>query len=133
MPDESLKVKPISQETTQWQEFMIKEQQETPHRLETVGKSLSGMISVTLSIILVFSANILKTNTIPVYVLVIWIIALFLSFLVIFPFPYRYNTQSPQTYKEAHKRITVVKYTILILSVIAYLIAVSWLAIELFG
>ena len=126
--------KSATPETKAWRTFMLEQEQKTPERLEDVAKALSGMVSVTLAIFLTigkpeFASN--TDNTIAT-ALIIWLVSLLLSFLVVFPFPYRYSKQSAKTFIAAHKRTKRTKYMLLITSTLLYLIALSILSVKFF-
>ena len=49
---QTLQSQPTGPDTEKWHEFLIKEQQETPKRLEEAAKTLTGIISITLALFL---------------------------------------------------------------------------------
>ena len=127
--------KSATPETKAWREFMLEQEQKTPERLEDVAKALSGMVSVTLAIFLTIGRQEFENSpsvTIAI-ALIIWLVSLVLSFLVVFPFPYRYNKQSAKTFISAHEKIKRTKYFLLITSTVLYLTALSILSVKFFG
>lgn len=110
-------------EIEQWKDFVVKQQQATPEHLESTAKSVSTIISATLVIFLAFAEKGIKTKAeqIVVFSLVLWIISLIISFLVQFPFPYRYSSLSTNTYIQKHKKLVKLKFVLLISSVLFYI------------
>ncbi|MCP5050384.1 MAG: hypothetical protein GY940_24690 [bacterium] len=122
----AVKGKPATEETKSWKDFLLKEQQETPQRLEDAAKFLSGMISVSLTIFLsLFGKNSIAglDRSMVSILLLLWVASLMFSFLVLFPKQYHYSTHSIQTFQAAHKKIIKLKRFLLILSLVFYLIS----------
>ena len=126
--------KSATPETKAWRQFMQEQEQKTPERLEDVAKALSGMVSITLAIFLTIGKQAFENSTDATIAtaLIIWLVSLVLSFLVVFPFPYRYSKQSAKTFISAHKRTKRFKYILLLTSTVLYLIALSILSVKFF-
>ena len=126
--------KSATPETKAWRTFILEQEQKTPERLEDVAKALSGMVSVTLAIFLSIGkqefAN--STDNIIATALIIWLVSLLLSFLVVFPFPYRYSKQSAKTFIAAHKKTKRTKCILLVISTLFYLTALGILSVKFF-
>jgi hypothetical protein len=128
-----MKAQPAGPEKESWYMFRLKEEQETPARYEEAAKFLATMISISLTIFLSVSGisggispgGAAKGVTV---ILIIWLVSLFCSFLVLFPFPYKFADASIDTFKDAHKKIVKNKRTLLKLSVGLYFIALFLLA-----
>ena len=116
---------PISPETESWQSHIWEQRQKTLDRIEDAAKTLSGMVSVSLAIFLsVGKAQFEQENGLGTsisFALVLWIFSLVVSFLVSFPFPYRYNDASVASYRKAHQEIRRVKYGLLIFAMVLFL------------
>ncbi len=113
-----------------WYDFIIREKQATPQRIENAAKAVGGIISITLTLLLALFDNKQDLMSIDSYetVIVLWLIAAIVAFLVIFPFPYRYSSLSINSFIKSHRRTVIVKYVLLVVSVIAYLVGLVLLA-----
>lgn len=124
---EVVKSKPVSPEKEKWYGFQLKEEQETPKRLEDAAKFLASMISISLTIFFSVSGHKGGSkigNFFWEYVaLTLWIISLITSFFVLFPFRYRFSPQSIKTFIESHKKTIQVKRAFLIISLIFFSLA----------
>ena len=124
---ELVKSKPAGPEKESWYRYRLKEEQETPKRLEDAAKFLAFMISVSLTIFLSVSGAAGKGD--PGFSpgsaagLTCWILSLLLSFFVLFPFRYRFSSVSIRTFQQAHQRVVRVKGFLLILSLIFFFVA----------
>ena len=127
---------PITPETKSWQKHIWEQQQKTLERIEDVAKTLSGMVSVSLAIFLsVGKAQFEQEHglgTSITFALVLWLFSLLVSFLVSFPFPYRYNDASVASYRKAHHGIRQVKYGMLIFAMFLFLVALGILSWRFF-
>ncbi len=119
-------------DTRSWYEHTWKKEQQTPDRIEDAAKFLAAMITVSLSIFLAVgkesivaaqNSGLVKTASI------LWLLSLFSSFFVLFPWRYRYASDSVQSIKNMHKRVVRCKRLLLILSLLllsAALTLLSW-------
>lgn len=128
---------PAKQQDLKWIEFQFKDKQDTLKRLEDTAKYLSGLSSVSLTILVapnkeVFSlfthSWLLKTGIIS------WLISILFTLAVLFPFRYRYMENSAQSIKTMFKKTTAIKYTLLILGTFFYVAGICiTVFIYLFG
>ena len=110
-----------------WLAHYAEEQRKTPARLEEVAKYLAGIISISLTIFIdkrppnlqIWTQGTLTTAA------VFWMLSAFLSFIVLFPWWYRYHAQSPDSIEQMHQRLVRVKFILLIASVVFYLVALA--------
>ena len=115
-------------DTESWYEYTWKEQQQTPNRIEDAAKFLATMISLSLSIFAALGKSMFESGHVPGLVkaaLVLWLSALVCSFLVLFPWRYRFAKDSVQSFKAMHKKLVRVKYSLLALGLILFLAALS--------
>jgi hypothetical protein len=111
-----------------WLEWQQKEKQETVKRLEDTAKYLSGISSLSLSILLGVNREALKlfSNTIGLKIaLCCWLLSIVLTLIVVFPFPYKYASNSADSIRALYKRIGQTKFLLLILGTLLYLIGLS--------
>jgi ABC-type molybdate transport system permease subunit len=127
---------PVSAEDASWLEHQRKERQETVKRLEEAAKYLSGLASVCLTILLgpnkdVFSqfnhSPLLRTGVLC------WLGAVLLTLTVVFPFPYRYVQNSASDIRRATRKVARIKYALLILGALLFLVGISMLALLYLG
>ncbi len=120
-------------DTDSWYEYIRKEQQETPNRLEDAAKFLAGMISISLSIFLAVGKAAFEKCADSAGIkaaVVLWILSLVFSFLVLFPWRYKYVSVDVKNIKAVHRRIVYNKYVLLIMSstfFLASLVILGWL------
>ena len=131
---EILKSRKSAPDTKSWFEYLWRTKQETPNRLEDAAKYLATMISISLSIFLAIgkpsfencASAILKLS------MVAWVLALVISFFVLFPARYRYFSESVQSIKQMHQKILMTKYILLVLSLVLFLFSLTTLTIMFF-
>lgn len=115
-----------------WLQYLRDNKAKEGERLEDAAKFLSGMISISLAIFLkvdeeAFSALSLMGFTVAVVGL--WLVSLALAFFVFFPFPYRYNEQSPGSVKAFHQKMVRRKRRLLLWSTVCFFGALLLLGI----
>jgi cation transport ATPase len=117
-----------------WNEHMQQEQKETPKRLEEAAKTLTGIISIALAIFLSVGNNSFENGPGPAVqaALVLWLVSLLAAFAVVFPFPYKYKGGNTQSFKDKHKTIVNIKYTLLVVSSLFFVSALALLTVEFF-
>lgn len=106
-------------DTESWQNYIWKTEQETPNRIEDAAKFLSGIIAVCLTIFLtpgreVFAQLRGAALAAAIAAVVLWVLALLISFWVVFPQRYRYVGDSVQSVKEMNRQVAGRKYRRLI-------------------
>ena len=124
-----------SPDTRSWLEYTWQEEQDTPNRLEDAAKFLASMISISLTIFLAIGKSALKANETSWSIkaaLVMWLISLLASFFVLFPWRYRYVSESVQSIKAMHRRVVFVKRLLLVISLVLFLASLSILAFLFF-
>lgn len=126
-----IKAVPATTEEKSWIEYQRNESQGTLKRLEETAKYLSGVSSISLTIILgpdheifktLHNSNLLKTG------IVCWLLSILFTLAVVFPFRYRYIGNSFSSIRSTHQRIARFKFAFLILGSILYLTGISLLA-----
>ncbi len=112
-----------------WLEHLRKTEQETPNRIEDAAKFLATMISVSFSLFVAIGKDAI-TNTGDTQVkfcVILWLASLALAFFVLYPFRYRVFGESAQSIKAVHRKIVIVKRTLLILSALCFFLALMLL------
>ena len=123
-----LKSKKTAPDTKSWYEYTWREKQETPNRLEDAAKFLSTMISISLSIFLAIGKKSFENsgnNFLIKLSVLLWILSLLVSFLVLFPWRYRYSSILVNSIKEMHQKVVRDKYGLLIISTVLFVAALS--------
>lgn len=120
-----IKSEPAAPDTKSWYEHFWKAEQEIPNRLEDAAKFLATMISISFTLFLVVGKNSFENlhDARLVFSVVLWLLSLLASFLVVFPFRYRYRGESVQSIKAMHRKVVVVKRTVLIISLVCFIVA----------
>ena len=132
-------------EIERWRAYHLSAQEEAPKRLEEAAKVLTGVIALTLTLLI--DNNSLKAaakveevaaieNVSPLGAIStgFWLLSLLMAFLVVFPRRYRYVSQSSQDIQRMHERTVGWKYGLLVASVELYLVALGLAAwVYLFG
>jgi hypothetical protein len=128
---EIIKGKPSAPDTKSWFEYIWKEKQQTPNRLEDAAKFLAGMISISLSIFLAIGESAFEnyeTSCTIKAAVILWLFSLLVSFFVLFPWRYSFISDSVQSIKAMHRRVIRVKQVLLIISLLFFLAALTILA-----
>lgn len=126
-----LTARKASSEAEAWHTFQREQRQKAPERMEDAAKFLAGMISISLTIFLKLDENLFKYNLgeWPVIVaLLLWLVALVAAFIVLFPVPFRYHKSSAEDIERMHGEVTRYKYRWLLISVVAYGLALGVVA-----
>ncbi len=121
-----IKSRKSSPDTRSWYEFFWREKQETPKRIEDAAKFLATMISISLTLFLTMGETASKNvqcDLLPRLSLLCWLVALLISFFVLFPCRYSYVSESVKSMKEAHQRMIRNKYVLLTISLILFMTA----------
>jgi len=125
-----IKSRKTAGDTRSWYEFFWREKQETPNRIEDAAKYLATMISISLTIFLAIGKTAFENGQ-PDFLIKLsvscWLLALLVSFFVLFPWRYKYISDSVKSMKEVHQRVMRVKYILLIISLILFMSALSLL------
>ncbi|MDY6933811.1 MAG: hypothetical protein SVZ03_06265 [Spirochaetota bacterium] len=125
-----------SPDTRSWIEYTWKEEQDTPNRLEDAAKFLASMISISLTIFLAIgksSFEVKETSWSIKAAIILWLISLLASFFVLFPWRYRYASESVQSIKAMHRRVVFVKRLLLVISLVLFLASLTILAVTIFA
>ena len=123
-----IKAVPASAEETSWIEHQRTERQGTLKRLEETAKYLSGLSSISLTIILGPTRDIFKDlqhSGLLKAGIICWLSSILLTLAVVFPFRYRYISNSISSIKNTHRKIAKVKFTFLIVGSLLYLTGIS--------
>ena len=129
--EEVIKSKKSAPDTKSWYEYIWREKQDTPNRLEDAAKFLATMISISLSIFLAIgktSFENYENRTLLKLSVLLWILSLLVSFSVLFPWRYSYSSTSVSSIKEMNQKVVRDKYWLLIASLVLFLTALSILA-----
>jgi uncharacterized membrane protein len=122
---------PATAEEKSWIEHQRIESQGTLKRLEETAKYLSGLSSISLTIMLGPNAEIFKTlqnSGLLKAGVISWLLSILFTLVVVFPFRYQYISNSFSSIKNTHQKIARLKFTFLILGSILYLIGISLVA-----
>ena len=108
----------LNPEDKAWLDYYADEQRKTPARLEEVAKYITGIISICLTIFIDKKPPNLAWWTIDGLTLasMFWVVAVVMTFSVMFPIRYIYNDSSLESIKSMHIRIVKRKYRLLIVS-----------------
>jgi len=110
-------------EIESWMRYTWEMKQKTADRIEDAAKALATMISIALS----FFWGVLGLN--PALKLLIhskilsfvWVIALIISFCVLFPMKYKFNPDSLDSIKEMTKKVIAIKEILFLASSFLFL------------
>lgn len=126
-----LKSTPPPREASAWKAYRQKSKEEEPARLEGAAKFLSGMISLTLTLLL--SADKAFLQAVSPYVITVqvllWLIALFLAFLTLYPMAYRVHDESSESIRQAHEQAVRRKTYLLVGATLFFLLGMILLVI----
>jgi hypothetical protein len=123
-----IKAVSATSEEKSWIEYQRSESQGTLKRLEETAKYLSGLSSISLTIILGPNHDLFKTvqNTALLKTaMVSWLLSILFTLVVVFPFRYRYVSNSFPSIKGTHQKIARLKFIFLILGSVLYLTGIS--------
>jgi hypothetical protein len=122
-----------SSEDSSWIDFQLKERQSSLQRLEDAAKFLSGLASVSLTIMLSVNKSAFdqfsQSLTLKIGVLS-WLISIVLTLGVVLPFRYNYIENSADSIKKMNQIVRRTKYALLTLGALFYLAGIcilSWL------
>lgn len=110
-----------------WLAHAQKEKQEAPKRLEDTAKFLVAIVSISLTVFISNRPEDLAAWTDKAFMgaAVIWMVSVLLSFLVLFPWRYRFHPESGADVQRAYRKITNTKWLLLVLSLAFYLLALG--------
>lgn len=111
-----------------WLDWQQKEKQETVKRLEDTAKFLAGVSSLSLSILLGVNREALKSISNEggmKFALCCWLLSIVLTLIVVFPFPYKYVSNSADSIRTLYKRISNTKFILILLGALFYLTGLS--------
>jgi hypothetical protein len=123
-----IKAVPASAEETSWIQHQRTESQGTLKRLEETAKYLSGLSSISLTIILGPNRDIFKDlqhNGLLKTGIICWLLSILFTLVVVFPFRYQYISNSFSSIKSTHRKIAKIKFTFLIIGSLLYLTGIS--------
>jgi hypothetical protein len=126
-----IKAVPATSEEKSWIDYQRTESQGTLKRLEETAKYLSGLSSISLTIILGPNHEIFKSLHNSGWLKVgifSWLVSILLTLAVVFPFRYRYIGNSFSSIRNMHRKIARLKFVFLILGALLYLVGISVLA-----
>ena len=128
--DDILQIQATAVTTTDkaWLEWQQKEKQETVKRLEDTAKFLSGISSLSLSILLGVNRDVLKhvsNDTVLKIALCCWLSSVVVILIVVFPFRYKYASNSADAIRGLYQRIAQTKFLLLILGTLLYVAGLS--------
>lgn len=126
-----IKADPASAEEKSWIEYQRTESQGTLKRLEETAKYLSGLSSISLTIILGPDREIFKALHHSGWLkagIISWLISILLTLAVVFPFRYGYIGNSYTSIRNMHRKIAKLKFVFLIGGAVLYMVGISILA-----
>ena len=126
-----IKAVSASSEEKSWIEYQRTESQGTLKRLEETAKYLSGLASISLTIMLGPDHEIFKALHHSGWLkagIISWLVSILLTLAVVFPFRYGYIANSYTSIRRMHRKIARLKFIFLILGAILYLVGISILA-----
>ena len=129
-PPPQLTTRPPTPDEEAWLQWRRSDEQETPKRLEEAAKFCTGLYAVTYSILLGYNSDALKNadETNMKLIAGLWLVSLVAAFVVVFPMPYAYRSDSVASIQAMHKRVVRFKYRALLLSAGLYLLALGMLS-----
>jgi hypothetical protein len=131
---QTLKAKPAPPEAAGWHEYLRKQKEDSPQRLEEAAKFLAGMVAITLSIVATTLEKMLALNGgLTKCCLAVWLCSLVLAFLVVFPLPYKIVKESAESIAAMHRKTVLFKYRVLVLSMLLFVAALVMLLFIFFG
>jgi hypothetical protein len=127
-----LPTRPPTPDEDAWHSWRRADEQETPKRLEEAAKFCAGLYGVTYAILLGSDVDALKHANEDTLKLVagLWLVSLVTAFVVVFPLPWVYRSDSAASIADMHRRVVRFKYRALKLSAGLYLFALgvlTWL------
>jgi hypothetical protein len=114
-----------------WRAWLRKTQEEAPQRLEETAKYLSGLISLCFTIFLSVNKEVFKDLEKAWQVnwaVPLWLLSVVMTLFVLLPLPYGLNADSASSIERALKRITRVKFWILVVAIVFFISALALLA-----
>ncbi|HEX9655131.1 MAG TPA: hypothetical protein VGA99_15600 [bacterium] len=131
-----IKSEPAAPDTKSWYEHFWKAEQDIPNRIEDAAKFLATMISISFTLFLVVGKDSFENlqDRRLVFAAGLWLVSLLAAFFVVYPFRYRYAAEQVQSIRKMHRKVVIVKRTVLIVSLacfVAALVIVSCLFFNL--
>ena len=128
--DDILEVKavPATAEEKSWIEYQRTENQGSLKRLEETAKYLSGLSSVSLTIILGPNQHFFITMHNSAWLkagIICWLASVLLTLMVVFPFRYGFINNSYSSIRDANNRIVRRKFIFLLLGALLFVIGLS--------
>jgi len=126
-----IKAVPTTTEDKSWIEYYRSESQGTLKRLEESAKYLSGLSSISLTIILGPNHDIFTTQHNSMLLkagIISWLLSIIFSLIVVFPFRYQYVSNSITSIKQMHKKKARLKFVFLLLGSVLFLTGISLVA-----
>lgn len=131
---QTIQAQPAPPGAAEWHEYLRKQKEESPQRLEEAAKFLSGMVAITLSIVATTIDKQLALNAaLTKACLICWLLSLVLAFLVVFPFPYKIVKDSSESIARMHARSLRRKYVLLVASMVLFVAALFMLVLIFTG
>jgi Ca2+/Na+ antiporter len=123
-----LQAQPAPPEAAHWLAYLRQQREQTPQRLEEAAKFLSGMVSISFTIVAANIATQLAAHQgLSIAMLLTWLLSLFFAFWVIFPKQYKVVSNAADSIKAMHQQSVSNKYKLLAISVVLFFIALSLL------
>lgn len=129
-PEEIIEIRAtaVTREELSWIEYQAKEKQETVKRYEETAKYLSGLSTLTLTILtgpnsdaFKFLSQLLLFKT----GIVCWLASIACTLAVLFPFRYTYIKNSAKSIKDTYAKTARVKYFLLLFGTLFYVAGVT--------
>jgi hypothetical protein len=106
------------------------------NRLEEAAKFLATIAGLSLTVFItgVQAGRASSPQDLPARIaVVLWLVSLVVAILVVFPWHYRYHSQSVQSIKAMHRRVVRFKDLLLYLSALLYLAGLVLLMLRIVG
>jgi len=111
-----------------WIEYQRAEQQGTLKRLEETARYLSGLTSISLTLIVGGNHELLRQfNTAVLFRIGLagWLLSIFCSLAAVFPFRYIYLANSADSIRKSNNKAARIKLCFLVAAALFYLVGIS--------
>ena len=122
---------PATSADMEWISFQRAEKRETLKRIEETAKYLSGIISISFSVVLNVEHSLFAGPHPGILLnagIIAWILAIIISLFVLFPLRYAYVENSAASIQDMNKRVSRVKFVLLIAAAVLYITGISIIA-----
>ncbi len=117
---------PLSNEDKSWQEYLLKAKQGEIIKIEETAKFMTGLLSIIITLFQL-NADLFKdtaNNSVVMFAIGSWIIALVTAIFVLFPMSYSHSSINISEIPDLHDSIVAKKRNILIISAFCFIIGI---------